>query len=346
MIPVSILTGFLGSGKTTILAHLMREPELADTAVIINEFGDVGLDHDLIESSDETLVTLQTGCLCCKIQGDLVATLNDLLARRAAGVVSNFERIVIETSGLADPAPILQGLMIDDALTGHIALARVVTVVDAVNGKATLTRQPEARKQVAVADQLVMSKLDLADDTTSTLRDAVTAINPSAPMQEVHHGALNPDLLFPTTTSLSGAFDSAAGLPPPDHAHRHHDTITTFAIVRDTPIAAVALSLFFEALADHCGADLLRLKGLVHVAESPSQPAVIHGVQHVFHAPIWLDAWPSDDKRTRIVLIVRGISEAWVRALLHAIETEVGELAATHDAAIKPAGRQPKGSTA
>ncbi len=344
MIPVSILTGFLGSGKTTILAHLMRDPTLSDTAVIINEFGDIGLDHDLIESSDETLVTLQTGCLCCKIQGDLVATLNDLLARRAAGLVSNFERIVIETSGLADPAPILQGLMIDDALAGHIALARVVTVIDAVNGNTTLTRQPEARKQVAVADQLVMSKLDLADDTTATLRNAVTAINPSAPMQDVHHGALDPDLLFPTTASLSGAFDSAAAIPPSHHALHHHDEIATFAIVRDAPIAAVALSLFLEALADHCGADLLRLKGLVQVAENPSQPAVIHGVQHVFHAPVWLDTWPSDDRRTRIVLIVRGISEAWVQALLHAIETEVRELVDTREVAAEPVRHSPTGS--
>lgn len=326
-LPVSILTGFLGSGKTTILAHLMRDPALSDTAVIINEFGDVGLDHDLIESSDETLVTLQTGCLCCKIQGDLVATLNDLLGRRDAGLVTPFNRIVIETSGLADPAPILQGLMIDDALAGHISLARVVTVIDAVNGLDTLDRQPEARKQAAVADQLVLSKLDLADDTTIRLRDAVTALNPSAPMVEVDHGALDPALLFPPPEKFSQAFQTAAELPPVAHAHHHHDTIATYAIVRDTPIPAVALSLFLEALADHCGADVLRLKGLVQVTENPDQPAVIHGVQHVFHPPVWLDAWPSDDKRTRIVFIVRDIREAWVRALLDTIELEVRELA-------------------
>ncbi|MGI9479558.1 MAG: CobW family GTP-binding protein [Hyphomicrobiaceae bacterium] len=346
MTPVSILTGFLGSGKTTILAHLMRDPALGDTAVIINEFGDVGLDHDLIESSDESLVTLQTGCLCCKIQGDLVATLNDLLARRAAGDIANFKRIVIETSGLADPAPILQGLMIDDALAGHIALARVVTVVDAANGQATLTRQPEARKQVAVADQLVMSKLDLADDGAAALRAAVTDINPTAPMQQVSHGALDPDLLFPKAARLSGAFDSAASLPPAQHDHHHHDDIATYAIVRERPIAAVALSLFLEALADHCGGDLLRLKGLVNVAENPSQPAVIHGVQHVFHAPVWLDAWPGEDNRTRIVLIVRGIDEAWVQALLHAIETEVRELDQARETATQATAQQSTGQIA
>lgn len=326
MIPVSILTGFLGSGKTTILAHLMRDPALSDTAVIINEFGDVSLDHDLIESSDETLVTLQTGCLCCKIQGDLVVSLNDLLARRAAGTIPKFERIVIETSGLADPAPILQGLMIDDGLAGHIALAQVVTVVDAVNGNGTLTRQPEARKQVAVADQLIISKLDLTDDDPSALREAVAALNPSSPLQDVRHGALDPAVLFPRNTIGSNAFNIAETLPA---HHAHHDDIATFAIVRETPIAAVALSLFLEVLADHCGADLLRLKGLVRVAENPDQPAVIHGVQHVFHAPEWLDTWPSGDHRTRMVFIVRGISETWISALLDAIEMEVEELAST-----------------
>lgn len=345
MIPISILTGFLGSGKTTILAHLMRDPALADTAVIINEFGDVGLDHDLIESSDETLMTLQTGCLCCKIQGDLVATLHDLMARRAAGSITPFARIVIETSGLADPAPILQGLMIDDALAGDIALARVVTVVDAVNGASTLARQGEARKQVAVADQLVISKLDLADGEAAALKETVTALNPTAPMLGVSHGVMDADLLFPAAAAASGAFDTVAALPTPPHAHHHHDTIATYAIVRDEPVAAVALSLFLEALADHCGGDLLRLKGLVHVAENPSQPAVIHGVQHVFHAPVWLDAWPSDDKRTRIVLIVRGIGEAWVRALLDAIEAEVRDLAETHEAATPPAAQRTIGST-
>lgn len=343
MIPISILTGFLGSGKTTILAHLMRDPALADTAVIINEFGDVGLDHDLIESSDETLMTLQTGCLCCKIQGDLVATLHDLMARRAAGSISPFARIVIETSGLADPAPILQGLMIDDALAGEIALARVVTVVDAVNGAATLARQGEARKQVAVADQLVISKLDLADGEAAALKETVTALNPTAPMLSVSHGVMDPDLLFPAAAAASGAFDSAAALPAPHAHHHHHDTIATYAIVRDAPVAAVTLSLFLEALADHCGADLLRLKGLVNVAENPSQPAVIHGVQHVFHAPVWLDAWPGEDKRTRIVFIVRGVGEAWVRALLDTIETEVRDLEPAQDAATQTAAEATTG---
>jgi len=189
MIPVSVLTGFLGSGKTTILAHLLRDPALADTAVIINEFGDVGLDHDLIETSDETLLTLQTGCLCCKMQGDLVATLNDLLARRAAGSIPSFSRIVVETSGLADPAPILQGLMIDDGLAQHVSLARILTVVDSVNGQTTLQHRREARKQVAVADRVVVSKLDLISDNRAAIYNVLDDLNVTAERLEVSNGS-------------------------------------------------------------------------------------------------------------------------------------------------------------
>lgn len=340
MIPVSVLTGFLGSGKTTILAHLLRDPALGDTAVIINEFGDIGLDHDLIETSDETLVTLTTGCLCCKMQGDLVATLQDLLTRSDAGEIEPFARVVIETSGLADPAPILQGLMVDEVAANNFSLARVLTVVDAVNGEATLARQSEARKQVAVADRLVLSKTDLlsetdlADGDLASIKDAVRSFNTSVPLQTVRHGKLDPAELFPASGASidAEAILESASVADQSHgdqnAHAHpHDTISTFAIVRDQPVSAVALSLFLEALADHCGSDLLRLKGLVRIAEHDAQPAVIHGVQHVFHPPVWLDVWPSDDRRTRIVFIASGIDQAWVEALFDAIALEVQELA-------------------
>ena len=329
MIPVTILTGFLGSGKTTILAHLMRDPALADTAVIINEFGDIGLDHDLIETSDETIVSLQTGCLCCKIQDDLTATLHDLLARRDQGTVSRFERVVIETSGLADPVPILQSLMIDDVITGQMKLARVVTVIDAVNGVRTLQRQQEARRQLAVGDHLIVSKSDLVDYRSNELDGIIDDINRSAPIDRVSKGRVDPDVLFPAGSSVTNAAAIASSLSANDHHTHRHSDITTFAIVRERPIAAVALSLFLEALADHCGVDLLRMKGIVDVAESPGQPAVIHGVQHVFQSIDWLHAWPGDDQRTRIVFIGRDIHQAWVNALLHAIETEVDEQAAS-----------------
>jgi G3E family GTPase len=329
MIPVTILTGFLGSGKTTILAHLMRDPALADTAVIINEFGDIGLDHDLIETSDETIVSLQTGCLCCKIQDDLTATLHNLLARRDQGTVSLFERVVIETSGLADPVPILQSLMIDDVITGHMKLARVVTVIDAVNGVATLQRQPEARRQLAVGDHLIVSKSDLVVSRSHELDVILSDINRSAPIDCVSNGRVDPAVLFPTRSSASNAAAIASSLSTNDRPSHRHSEITTFAIVRERPIAAVALSLFLEALADHCGADLLRMKGIVDVVESPGQPAVIHGVQHIFQSIDWLHVWPGDDRRTRIVFIGRDIHQTWINALLHAIETEVDEQAAS-----------------
>jgi len=327
MIPVTILTGFLGSGKTTILAHLMRDPALADTAVIINEFGDIGLDHDLVETSDETIVSLQTGCLCCKIQDDLTATLHDLLVRRQQKTVPMFNRLVIETSGLADPVPILQSLMIDDVIPQHMELSRVITVVDAVNGTRTLDSQSEARRQVAVADYLLLSKTDLVDENPSELVDELGGINPSAPVDRVIFGHIDADILFPVTSPISKAVAVASSLPARDGHSHGHDDMETFAIVREQPVSAVALSLFLEALADHCGADLLRMKGIVEVAESPGQPAVIHGVQHIFQSPTWLDTWPGDDCRTRIVFIGRNLHQAWVKALLDAIEKEVEEQA-------------------
>jgi G3E family GTPase len=321
MIPVSVLTGFLGSGKTTVLARLLRRPEFSRTAVIINEFGEVGLDHDLVEASDESLVHLQTGCLCCAVRGDLVRTLDDLLRRREQGTVPPFERVLIETSGLADPAPILQSLMLDAALAGRLALHGVVTTVDAVNGVETLRRQPESVKQVAVADRLLLTKTDLADDTRD-VRTRVATLNPSAPIIAATLGDVDPELLFDASDH-----DKAGRYQEPDHHHHHAEAhasdIAFFAVVREEPIAAIALTLFLEALAEHCGANLLRMKGIIRVTENADRPAVIHGVQHVFHPPAWLERWPTADRTSRLVFITRGISRPWIEALLAAIEAEV-----------------------
>jgi G3E family GTPase len=330
MIPVTVLTGFLGSGKTTLLGKLLKSPAFARTAVIINEFGEVGLDHDLIETSDESFVTLQTGCLCCTIRGDLVLTLADILRRRDEGTVTPFDRVVIETSGLADPAPILHAVMSDDALAERLTLAGVVTAVDAVNGAATLARQPESIKQVAVADRLVLTKTDLVDESPATLTDRLTALNPSAPVLPASFGDIDPARLFDARIwDPSGKLALPEDAPHQHHgAHdrnRHDERIACFALIRETPIPAVALTLFLEVLAEHCGADLLRLKGIVAVAESPDRPAVIHGVQHMFHAPAFLERWPSDDRRSRLVFIARDLPRAFAEALLDAIEAEVRE---------------------
>jgi G3E family GTPase len=343
VIPVSVLTGFLGSGKTTLLARLLRSPQFSRTAVIINEFGEVGLDHDLVETSDESFVELQTGCLCCKLRSDLVETLSEILARRDAGTVPAFERVVIETSGLADPAPILHALMDDAGLSERLRLADVVTVVDAVNGFDTIARQPEAVKQIALADRLVLSKTDLTGAVgvvPEDLRARLRAFNRDARVMTACNGMVEggEDVIGAGTAARPWAkIDS---LPSADaHGHAHHaEDVSYVALVRDKPVPAVALTLFLECVAEHCGADLLRLKGIVDIAESPGRPAVIHGVQHVFHAPAWLERWPSEDRRTRMVLIGRNLSQAWLERLMEAIEAEVEEVGRLVPRASRPAG--------
>jgi len=334
MIPVSIITGFLGSGKTTLLARLMRDPAMSRTAVIINEFGAIALDHDLIETSDESFVQLSNGCLCCNVRSDLTLTLGDLAARRAQGTVPPFERVVIETSGLADPAPILHALMTDRDLIDIYALDGVITTVDALMGIATLENHEESQRQVAVADRIVITKTDIAEAQTDAIKQRLAAINPGAPVIAAVRGAIAPSVLFDC-----GFYDVASKHPDVgawlahesvdaagEHAHpshQHSATITSFCIVREEPLCAATLPLLLSALAENCGVDLLRMKGIVRVREAPERPAVIHGVQHVYHAPVWLPRWPSADRRTRMVFIGRGIRESWVRTLIELLDAEV-----------------------
>ena len=331
-IPVFVLTGFLGSGKTTMLGHLLRQPEFSRTAVIINEFGEIGLDHELIERSEDSVIALTTGCLCCKVRTDLVDTLQDLLRRRDEGACTRFDRIVIETSGLADPSPILNALMTDAAVSGRLSLAGVVTAVDAATGDVTLEREAISRKQVAVADRIILSKLDLTGGAAPALLGRVAALNPGAPTLRAVHGKIESAGLFSAISVDAKITEHGLNAwlgQAPEHAHHQHDAeIKTYTIVRAGPIRAVALTLFLEALAEHCGADLLRLKGIVNVAESPQRPAVIHGVQHVFHAPVWLDRWPSADRTSRMVFITRRVPQRWVEVLFDAIGAEVAAVSA------------------
>jgi G3E family GTPase len=335
LIPVSVLTGFLGSGKTTMLRYLLRQPAFSRTAVIINEFGEVGLDHELIEASEDSFIELQTGCLCCKIRTDLAQTLADLLRRRDEGGCTRFDRVVIETSGLADPAPILQTLMTDATIAGRLVLGGVVTTVDAVNGAATLDREGISQKQAAVADRIVLTKLDLAGGPAESAEPALlrrlAALNAGAPVLVADHGRIDASRVFDAGLydPLTKSADVHAWLAEESHEHPHarHDAdIKTYALLRREPIRAVALTLFLEALAEHCGDDILRLKGIVNILESPDRPAVIHGVQHVFHAPAWLDRWPSEDRRSRIVFITRRVPRRWVEVLLDAIAEEVADV--------------------
>lgn len=340
--PVTLLTGFLGSGKTTVLNRLLKHPSLAATAVVINEFGEVGLDHLLVERSSEDFVLLNSGCLCCTVRGDLVTMLRDLFLRRVRGEIPEFQRIVIETTGLADPAPILHTLMTDPLIAARYRLGGVVSTIDAVNGSATLDRQQEAVKQAAVADRLLMTKCDLASrDALTNLRTRLAALNPGAPILETQNGAVDPAALFdiglynPRTKSPDvqtwlraeaygedhrhhahqhGDHEHAHGngehhdhATAPHDVNRHDDSISAYCVVRDGPVSWIAFATWLDLLAAMRGDDLLRVKGIVNIADRPQQPVVIHGVQHVFHPPVLLDAWPSDDHRTRIVFITRDI---------------------------------------
>jgi G3E family GTPase len=317
-LPVSVITGFLGSGKTTLLSRLLRDPAFERTAVIINEFGAVGLDHLLVESSDEQILLLEGGCVCCTVRGDLVRTAGDLLARRAAGAITPFERIVIETTGLADPAPIVHALMTDRDIADALRLETVIATVDAASGGATLDSHPESVKQAALADCIVLTKTDVADPATNGLAERLQALNPAAPKLTAVHGALDAARLFAGRTYDPARFAPALF----DSAHRHGG-INTFCLRREKPLHAATLSLVLQLVAEHCGAKLLRLKGLIDVVESPGRPAVIHGVQHVFHPPAWLDEWPDEDRSTRIVVISQALDAQWLHDVLEVLEEEV-----------------------
>ncbi|RPI42598.1 MAG: GTP-binding protein [Betaproteobacteria bacterium] len=334
MIPVSVLTGFLGSGKTTLLGALLRHPQMERTAVVVNELGEIGIDHDLIETSDESFVQLANGCLCCNVRSDLVLTLVDLAARRRRGEVPMFERVVIETSGLADPAPILHALMTDAEVRRHYVIGGVVTTVDAVGGGEVLERYRESVRQIALADCILLTKTDLPQAQPARVASAVRRIHPECPLRTVVRGAISPAQLF--------AADHRSVVPPgaPSRAqrgyrlleeggaHDHTSGVTSVAILRDTPVHAATLSLFLSALAGNCGERLIRMKGIVGIVEDPERPAVIHGVQHVYPAPEWLPGWPSADRRTRIVCIGHELRPAWIRELLDLLDEEVADEAA------------------
>jgi G3E family GTPase len=334
VIGVIVLTGFLGSGKTTLLRHLLRQSEFSRTAVIINEFGEIGLDHELVEASADSFIELANGCLCCRLRSDLTDTIAAMMDRRDRGMVPPFARIVIETSGLADPAPILQTLMVEPNLAGRLKLSGVVTTVDAVNGASTLERESISVKQAALADRLVVTKSDLAGPAASLVLRRLAGLNARAPVAFAHHGRIDPRIidagaLEPQASSVDILSWVGGRVMDDGHLHAHHDpAIQTYAIRRSEPIRAVALTLFLETLAEHCGNDLLRLKGIVNVVECPDRPAVIHGVQHVFHPPEWLERWPSADRQTRIVLITRHIRRRWVEVLLEALDAEVSAVSA------------------
>jgi len=334
--PLTIITGFLGAGKTTLLNCLLRDPSAADALVIINEFGEVGLDHLLVERVDGDMLVMSSGCLCCTIRGDLIATLEDILRRRDNGRMAPFGRVIIETTGLADPVPVLHTILLHPYLALRFRLAGVITLVDALNGSATLDAHEEAGKQVAVADRLVLTKTDLlgGQDAPHDLRMRLARLNPGAVLVEAAQGHASAAALldagpYDTEKKIpdvrhwlnAEAFASANSHGHSTHEHdvnRHDARIRAFCIRHEEPLPPTALALFIELLRSAHGPNLLRVKGIVADAGDPSRPLIIQGVQHVFHPPLRLPAWPDADHTTRIVFILRDLDHAFVEALWRA----------------------------
>jgi G3E family GTPase len=331
VITVNVITGFLGSGKTTLLKGLLKSQDLRDAAVLVNELGEVGLDHHLLESVDETTVLLQNGCLCCTIRSDLRDSIQDLFDRRERGIIPRFDRIIIETTGLADPAPIVATLINDPVIRHHFRLGNIVTVVDARNGLSNLSAFYESRKQVAVADRIVISKTDICSaEQVARLRSELEKLNRTAAQFDPLQQTLSPrdliasDLQDPIAKAGEvqrwlaagewGQYDDESN----SHAPSHHDTeIVASCISVNEPLDWPAFAVWLTMLLNRHGQDILRVKGLLNIAGAGT-PVVIHGVQHTIHPPAHLETWPDDTPRTRIIFIARGISRQRLQASLEA----------------------------
>ena len=324
-LPVVLLTGFLGSGKTLLLNALLKAPAFANTAVIVNEFGEIGLDHALMQSSTDNVVLLEAGCLCCTIADSLHETLADLHYRRVRGELPPFERVVIETTGLADPAPILNTLLGNKLVTEHYRLDAAVVTVDAVHFLEELDRHREVEKQIAVADRLVLTKMDIAStETGHTVRNRLRELNPRAPIFESRQGSAALQAFAPGDPLAQKA------LPVEAHAHghghdvnRHDEHVRAHCFLLDGPVSWSGVAAWQRVVVEALGERLLRCKGLVEIAES-GEVVFLQGVQRIFHAPERLPRWPDADRRSRLVCITRDVEEAELRRTLPALKLPPG----------------------
>jgi G3E family GTPase len=345
-IPVNVLTGFLGSGKTTLLSHLIRHPAMDRTVIIINEFGEVGIDHLLLTKPKEDMVLLSNGCLCCAIRGDLVNTLTSLLQERADSEIPNFNRVVIETSGLADPIPILLTVVTDEDLTLHYALDGVIAVIDAVQGIDQLEQHPQVAKQIMAADRLLVSKTDIAsEERKDRLVAQLKRLNPGARILETVNGRIGIGALFDVhpgmrqydpekvTSWLDFSHGSGAGADsgscdhrehehdharePTDSGHDHLNGIHSFSLYYEGLITPDGLQVWMDTIGVMRGPDLLRIKGLLNIG---GRPVVIQAVQHLFHPPVELEEWPDAERRSRFVFITKGIERSEIEKTLAALD--------------------------
>lgn len=352
-IPILILTGFLGSGKTTFLNQVIQNPALGDALVMINEFGEIGLDHLLVETIDRDMMLLSSGCLCCTIRGELIDMLEDLLRRRDNQRIKAFDRIIIETTGLADPAPILHSIIQHPYLKLRFYVESLITIADATNVDWQIVDHPEAAKQIAMADRILISKSDLATepDAAATLNFKLQKLNPGAPISDTKESASNPAELLSATYDAdgksknvlswlnAGALENRTATGEPAHIHehshehahdhthdrnRHSDTIRAVCLRSAQPVTATALDMFLEMVRQLHGASLLRVKGLVATTEAPGKPLIIHGVQHVFSPPQQLDRWPDEDHGSRLVFILRDLDPEHLRGLWNAFLNQPG----------------------
>lgn len=345
-IQVSLLTGFLGSGKTTLLNSLLRHPDMSETAVLVNEFGDIGIDHALVDSVDPDMVQLTTGCLCCTVQGDLSRALRELFLKRVNGDVPKFRRVLIETTGLADPAPAIHTLVNDPIIETRFCLDGVITTIDAVHAAGQLDRHLECRKQLAVADRIVLTKTDISDPASGKALDSlIHGINPSAPVFRAVMGDIDPAHLFDCglfnpkektydvqawlkEEAYAAAQDSSGHHHEHDHpeTNRHSADIRAFCMTHEKPISWPVFITWIQGLIDNYGEGLLRIKGIVNI-EGEAQPVAIHGVQHVFHPPAKLPEWPDSRRDTRIVFILHQIDPSVIQQSLSQLEKATAALA-------------------
>lgn len=316
--PINLLTGFLGSGKTTLLQRLLTDPAMASAAVLINEFGEVGLDHHLLDRIDDNVVLMKSGCICCTVRGEIADALLGLHSQRARGDIPWFDRVVIETTGLADPFPALSTIQSHPVLRSHFSIANVVTTVDAVNGQKQLADRLEAVRQIGAADVVVITKTDLADEArTADLRAALTRLNPTA-RQIVAADAASDDFIASSAAIRTEGWEGHAAHD--HHHHHHHDAadakIRSFAITVDGPVDWTAFGVWLTMLLNRHGDRIFRVKGILDVA-GEDRPVAIHGVQRLVHAPVHMSGWPDASRLSRIVFIVDDLDPARIEASFH-----------------------------